>query len=360
MLYSQLRICIQHAARKARGRRKCTRSTAAHCRPLAIRRPTVHPPGVRARWRIPALGASTARHAAPADPRQRKARRTARIGAPPHPRATPLQKPLRIPAHQLQPDPAQPAAHPKWVRLRLLTASGTMGTGFCCICSRMLNICHACTALVSAARVRHTCHTHTCTKQHTFRSLILYPAFCFFYGKKERLTSGWSTFGVPDTCPVVTHPRASRTSTTRLVRVPGPRLHLRPPSPRLQCSLFQDRVCAAPSPASLGLAHARARARICTCVSARACCGHRTPSAFAPHAPSLSPMIPPSTLTLVFSLFPVSLCSSPPWVGGLRAAPEVQAAPGLPLSRYRWPQFPLLWVDGLSASLRPLRPGEGS
>jgi len=187
MLYSQLRICIQHAARKARGRRKCTRSTAAHCRPLAIRRPTVHPPGVRARWRIPALGASTARHAAPADPRQRKARRTARIGAPPHPRATPLQKPLRIPAHQLQPDPAQPAAHPKWVRLRLLTASGTMGTGFCCICSRMLNICHACTALVSAARVRHTCHTHTCTKT-AYVSLfdpISGFLFLFFWRKKE-------------------------------------------------------------------------------------------------------------------------------------------------------------------------------
>ena len=210
----------------------------------------------------------------------------------------------------------------------------------------------------------HLSHTHL--HQAAYVSLFdPISGFLFFFRLEGQEI--WSTFlfplrpGPADTVtPVVTHPRASRTSTTRLVRVPrpGPRLHLRPPSPRLQCSLFQDRVCAAPSPASLG--HARARARICTCVSARACCGHRTPSAFAPHAPSLSPMIPPSTLTLVFSLFPVSLCSSPPWVGGLRAAPEVQAAPGLPLSRYRWPQFPLLWVDGLSASLRPLRPGEGS
>ena len=36
----------------------------------------------------------------------------------------------------------------------------------------------------------------------------------------------------PTPRPVVTHPRASWTSTTRLVRVPGPRLHFRPPSPR--------------------------------------------------------------------------------------------------------------------------------
>ena len=31
--------------------------------------------------------------------------------------------------------------------------------------------------------------------------------------------------------------------------------------------------------------------------------------------------------------------SLPPWVGGLWAAPEVQAAPVPPLSRYRWPHF---------------------
>jgi len=36
----------------------------------------------------------------------------------------------------------------------------------------------------------------------------------------------------PTPRPVVTHPRASWTSTTRLVRVPRPRLHIRPPSPR--------------------------------------------------------------------------------------------------------------------------------
>ena len=65
---------------------------------------------------------------------------------------------------------------------------------------------------------------------------------------------------------------------------------------------------------------------------------------------------------------PVSPSSSPLWVGGLRAAPEVQAAPGPPLSRYRWPASPLCaWMasappfgrSGPPSPLPPLSPTRG-
>ena len=102
--------------------------------------------------------------------------------------------------------------------------------------------------------------------------------------------------------PVVTRSRASRTSTTRPLRVPGPRLRRLGRGDRRRLCLRQRlrQVCAATcpsllSPAPLGLARARARGCICTCVSARAhvCACLGAPFSLEHHARSFSPMICP-------------------------------------------------------------------
>ena len=124
--------------------------------------------------------------------------------------------------------------------------------------------------------------------------------------------------------PVVTRSRASRTSTTRPLRVPGPRLRRLGRGDRRRLCLRQRlrQVCAATcpsllSPALLGLARARARGCICTCVSARAhvCACLGAPFSLEHHARSFSPMICPP-LNIVSLLLPFSFSPVGGWPPG--------------------------------------------